>query len=96
MFSQIQKEDFIKQMSKELKWASSKMCDTSKSQMPIEIYIVKVFLYFYNLNFILFSNEINTCTTQKLFFIHIFYFNIEKKNLQLTTVTPKYFLELNN
>ena len=42
--------------------ASSKMCDTSKSQMPIEIYIVKVFLYFYNLNFILFSNEINTCT----------------------------------
>ena len=55
-------EDFIKQMSKELKWASSKMCDTSKSQMPIEIYIVKVFLYFYNLNFILFSNEINTCT----------------------------------
>ena len=49
-------------MSLELKWASSKMCDTSKSQMPIEIYIVKVFLYFYNLNFILFSNEINTCT----------------------------------
>ena len=49
-------------MSIESKWSSSKMCDTSKSQMPIEIYIVKVFLYFYNLNFILFSNEINTCT----------------------------------
>ena len=62
MFFQIQKEDFIKQMSIESKWSSSKMCDTSKSQMPIEIYIVKVFLYFYNLNFILFSNEINTCT----------------------------------